>query len=148
MNSMRWFLWEVLTPTVVGLGLLTMPLAVFATGLTLELGCFWAGALEVVWLVAIIVGAERLEFKITMVEVIVLQLLVFVLYALLLDMGIRLGAFIRCELGYLGGAGLVWARRPKSLTPGDRLYLKWGWVPIIAVGVGLALQYWKWKRVI
>jgi hypothetical protein len=56
-----------------------------------------------------------------------------------------LKASLYAYLPYVAGAAIVLVRRAKSLTKGDCLHLKWGWVPIIMFGVPLFVRVWKAK---
>jgi hypothetical protein len=77
-----------------------------------------------------------------------LQIQLILLFALLLDGGVRLRACLYSYVGYLAGLVLIFARRARALTNGDVLYLRWGWLPIIVLGVALFLRVWKAKGLI
>ena len=84
----------------------------------------------------------------TAIELLVLQAIVIILFALMLDGGVRFRACLYSYVGYLAGAVLILSRRAKRLTKGDLLYLKWAWGPIIALGVPLFVGVWKAKGLI
>lgn len=90
-------------------------------------------------------GPKGIEIAI---ETAVLQALVLLLFGLLLDHGVRQLACLYSLLGYWAGAFLVFARRGKALTWGDRLYLRWGWLPTVVIGTVLFLRVWKDKGLI
>ncbi|PYJ79061.1 MAG: hypothetical protein DME22_25945 [Verrucomicrobia bacterium] len=77
-----------------------------------------------------------------------LQIQLILLFALLLDGGVRLRACSYSYVGYLAGLVLIFARRARSLTDSDVLYLRWGWLPIIVLGVALFMRVWKAKGLI
>jgi hypothetical protein len=81
----------------------------------------------------------------TAIEVVVLQVLILLPFALLLDGGVRLQACWYSYLGYLAGALIILARRGRAPTRGDLLYLRWAWLPIVVIGVVLFLHVWKAK---
>ena len=158
---------RILLPVCGLLGMLGLPVGVFLTALFLEEERFllWAG-LGVGLLVGAIVflelapqtrtntvGGESRETnqpKVsghwpTAIEALLLQGLTILLFAGLLDGGVHLRACCFAYLGYSAGALLVLAKRRKALTKGDRLYLKWGWVPIIVIGIPLFVRIWKAK---
>jgi hypothetical protein len=71
-----------------------------------------------------------------------LQLIVFLEFALMLDGHVHLRACCWLYLVYAAGAVLVLAGRKAS--PGwASAYLQWGWAPILAFGVPLALPTLK-----
>jgi hypothetical protein len=73
-----------------------------------------------------------------------LQVITVVLFAPIMDGGVHLRACEIAYAGYAAGAVLLLAKRPKALTKGDWLYLRWGWVPIIVIGVPLFMRVvWK-----
>jgi hypothetical protein len=73
----------------------------------------------------------------TVFEVLIYQALVILVFASLLDGGARFRACLFCYLCYLPGAVIVVVRRARALTKVDLVYLKWGWVPMIIIGVPL-----------
>jgi hypothetical protein len=81
----------------------------------------------------------------TAIEVVVLQALVLLPFASVMDGGVRLQACWYSYLGYLAGALLILARRGRAPTRGDLLYLRWAWLPIVVIGVVLFLRVWKAK---
>jgi hypothetical protein len=83
------------------------------------------------------------QFSATAFEALPLQVITVLLFALRLDGGVHVPACCFVYLGYAGGAVLVLGRRGKALTPGDRLYLMWGWVPIVVIGGPLFIRVWK-----
>ena len=92
--------------------------------------------------------AEFEHSPLTAIELLVLQAIVIILFALMLDGGVRFRACLYSYVGYLAGAVLILSRRAKRLTKGDLLYLKWAWGPIIAFGVPLFVRVWKAKGLI
>jgi hypothetical protein len=79
----------------------------------------------------------------TPIEVAALHAIVIVLYSLMLDCGEHARACFYGELGYAAGAILVVARRARSLTAGDLLYLRWGGQAIISLTVPVAIEVWR-----
>jgi len=77
-----------------------------------------------------------------------LQIQLVLMFALLLDGGVRLRACLYSYVGYLAGLVLIFARRARALTDSDVLYLRWGWLPIIVLGVALFIRVWKAKGLI
>ena len=77
-----------------------------------------------------------------------MQVLTLLWFGLLLDRGIHLRACWYTYLGYAAGAIVVLVRRWKALTPGDRFYLRWGWILIIVIGIPLIIGAWKAKGLI
>jgi hypothetical protein len=84
----------------------------------------------------------------TAIELLILQAIVILLFASMLDGGVRFRACLYSYVGYLAGAVLILSRRAKRLTKGDLLYLKWSWEPIIALGVPLFVRVRKAKGLI
>lgn len=78
----------------------------------------------------------------------ILQALVVLLFGLILDNGVRQCACLYSCLGYWPGALLVIARRRSCLSWGDRLYLRWAWLPIVVICTVLYLRIWKSKGLI
>lgn len=79
----------------------------------------------------------------TLPELIVLQLIVWMLFGLFLDFGVRARACVFCLTGYWTGVALVFWRRGGRLTPGDRLFVDVGWVVALVIGMRAALWYWR-----
>lgn len=62
------------------------------------------------------------------------------LYGLLMEMGrVHFRVCLYAYLGYAAGALLLLATRRLAWTKWHGLYLRWGWVPVIAFGVPLLL---------
>lgn len=76
------------------------------------------------------------------------QALVVLLFGMMLDNGVRQCACLYSCFGYWPGALLVIARRGSALTWGDRLYLRWAWLPIVVICTVLYLRIWKSKGLI
>ena len=81
----------------------------------------------------------------TAIKGLVLHVIVILLFAGLLDGGLRLQACVYSCLGYWAGALLILVRRAKALTRVDLLYLTWAWLPMIVIGVPLFMRIWKAK---
>ncbi len=84
-------------------------------------------------------SGEQMGMGPTIIEVLIYQAIVMLVFANLLDGGTRFPACLFCYLCYLPGAVIVLARRARALTKADLVYLKWGWVPMIAIGVPLLM---------
>ena len=84
----------------------------------------------------------------TAIAVLVMHAIVIVLYSLMLDCGEHLRACLYGEAGYAAGAILIVARRARSLTSGDLLFLRWGGQAIIAITVPIAVEVWRAKELI
>jgi hypothetical protein len=142
-----------------------LPIGVLLTGRILEKEQVYFGLVGIALVVAGITCLERLprssgerDAKVTSppagnrgplaIEVLILQILVILLFANLLDGGLRLRACLCLYLGYGIGALIPLFRRARSLTRGEILYLRWAWVPIIAVGVPLLVRVWRSKGLI
>lgn len=82
------------------------------------------------------------------IEAAAMQAVIVLLFGLLLDNGVRLTACLYSCLGYWTGALIVFVRRRNALTRGDRLYLRWGWLPILVISTVLFLRVWKSKGLI
>lgn len=83
------------------------------------------------------------------IAVLILHAIIIVLYSLVLDCaGEHMRACLYAEIGYGAGAILVVARRARSLTWGDLLYLRWGGQAIIALTVPVAVEVWRAKELI
>ena len=93
-------------------------------------------------------GSGVLYFFLTAIDVIFIQLIILLLFSVILDGGVHLRACCFAYLGYVAGVLLVLIRRAKALTWGDRLFLRWGWVPIVVVGLPLFIRVWKAKGLI
>lgn len=61
-----------------------------------------------------------------------------VLCLLLLDGGHMARVCGVAMLGFWGAAALVMARRPSPHSPGDLLFLRWGFLPVFALTIALA----------
>jgi hypothetical protein len=83
--------------------------------------------------------------ELTLIEIVVFQGIVIVLYALMLDDGIRFRGCLYSYLLYLVGPIVFFARRGLALTKLDLIYLKWAWVPFITFGVPLYVSLSKGK---
>jgi hypothetical protein len=77
-----------------------------------------------------------------------LQAIIILLFANLMDGGLRLQACLYSYAGYAAGALLILARRARRLTKIDLLYLRWAWLPLIVVGVPLFVRVWKGKALL
>ena len=82
------------------------------------------------------------------IQAAVMQALIVMLFGLLLDGHVRMTACFYSCLGYWPGALLVIARRGRAPTWGDRIYLRWGWLPILVISTVLFLRVWKSKGLI
>lgn len=95
------------------------------------------------------IGQDRSpKTAVVIIPAAVMHALILLLFGLLLDMGVRLTACLYSDLGYWAGVLIVFVRRRNALTRGDRLYLRWGWLPIIVIGTVLFLRVWKSKGLI
>jgi hypothetical protein len=74
---------------------------------------------------------------ITLIEVLIFQGIVLLLYALMLDGGVSLRGALYSWLCYLVGVAVVFVRRGLAVTKGDLLWIKWAWLPFITFGVPL-----------
>jgi hypothetical protein len=150
-------------------GVLSFVVGVFLTAGVLEysnLLWVWVGAAPLLGGILLIELARWLDRKgqgngsldralaeferpgLTAIEFLILQAIVLILFALMLDGGVRFRACLYSYVGYLAGVVLILTRRAKRLTKGDFLYLKWAWGPIIALGVPLFVRVWKAKGLI
>jgi hypothetical protein len=87
-------------------------------------------------------GDARAAGALSALIVVLLQLVTLLKFALLLDGHVRLRACAWVYLAYAAGALLVLVCRRTSTSWGS-LYLRWGWAPLIAFGVPLALPALK-----
>jgi hypothetical protein len=81
----------------------------------------------------------------TVIEMVLIQWITIVLYALMLDGGISFRGCLYSYVGYLVGVFVPLARRGLAPTKGDLIYLKWAWLPWITVGVPLFVSISKGK---
>jgi hypothetical protein len=88
-------------------------------------------------------SGEQMGLGPTLIEVLICQAIVILVFAGLLDGGARFRACLYCYLAYLPGAVILLVRRFRALTKVDLVYLKWGWVPIITLGVPLLVRMSK-----
>ena len=79
----------------------------------------------------------------TLAELIVLQMIVWVLFGLFLDYGVLSRACGFCLTGYWIGVAMIFWRRGGRLTLGDRLFVDVGWIVILGIGMCVALWYWR-----
>jgi hypothetical protein len=82
---------------------------------------------------------------ITLLELLIIQLIIILLYAGFLDGGIRFRGCPFSYLCYLVGVAMVFARRGLALTKGDLIWIKWAWLPFITFGVPLYVSVLKGK---
>lgn len=68
-----------------------------------------------------------------------LQVPLALLSLLALDGGIAQKVCGVAMASYLAGACLIWLRRPQSPTRSDLYFLKWGFLPILALATEIAL---------
>lgn len=76
-------------------------------------------------------------------DVLALQLITVLLFALLMDGGVRFRASLYVYLLYAIPALLVLTLRRKSWTRWEVLFLRWAWAPILALGIPLLLPALK-----
>jgi hypothetical protein len=72
-----------------------------------------------------------------------LQLIAVLKFALIMDGGLRFRACRHVYLYYAVCAILIVALRWRSWTRLERIFLCWGWAPIVAFGVPLLIDEWK-----
>ena len=89
---------------------------------------------------AVPVPVDRLGLSL---DLLVVQALVWVLSALVLDGGVLCQAVTISLAGYWAGVGLVAIRRGLRATRWDRGFVRWGWVPLVVAGVQGAYRYWR-----
>jgi hypothetical protein len=82
----------------------------------------------------------------SVIEILLVSWIFIVLYASMLDGGIRFRGCLYSYVGYLVGVIVPFARRGLSVTKGDLIYLKWAWLPWMTVGVPLfvSVSNGKW----
>jgi hypothetical protein len=66
------------------------------------------------------------------------QVLTMMMYAMTMDGGLKFAIYRYVCLAYGGPAALLVALRWKSWSAVELVFLRWGWAPVIAVGVPLA----------
>jgi hypothetical protein len=81
----------------------------------------------------------------TVIEVFLLQWIIILLYASMLDGGIRFRGCLYSYIAYLIGVIVPFVRRGFALMKGDLFYVKWAWLPMITVGVPLFVSVSKGK---
>ncbi len=70
------------------------------------------------------------------------QLAFFIFAGLILDMGTWALAAERISAAYWVGVIIVLVRRSNTLTRGDHLFLRYGLVPLLVVGIPITLTIW------
>lgn len=81
-------------------------------------------------------------FNLYAATVVLLQVVAVMQFLLMLDGHVRLRACLWVYLAYLDGVILILATRADATRWGER-YLLWGWAPILAFGIPLALPTLK-----
>ena len=76
------------------------------------------------------------------------QLLALLLSASILDMGGFASATTALSAVYWVGVFFILSRRSGALTRGDHLFIRFGLIPILAVGIPVLLHVWMMKKVI
>lgn len=80
----------------------------------------------------------------TLHTVVVLQAIVWLLFALLLDGHVRLRACSLCLLAFWAAVAILFARRRRrGLRRLERVFVAVGWVPFLTAGIPLLLWYWR-----
>jgi hypothetical protein len=140
-----------------------LPPGILLTAAVLEYGHFWLSSLGIGLLaggmVALDFGwrtwgnatgvnepqmeAAAFDLGPTVFEVLILQAITIIMFALILDGGVRLRACLYSYLAYAPGAVILLVRRGRAMTQVDLVYLKWGWVPIVTIGVPLLVRLSK-----
>ena len=99
----------------------------------------------------------RLELVITLknpytrplVSAFFLQVALLFFFSLILDLDdVALQACCFSSVAFWMGVILILIRRPRSPTKGDLIYICWGLLPIVLVGVPAFIWVWELKRVI
>jgi hypothetical protein len=67
---------------------------------------------------------------------------------LILDLGQFMQATRDLSPAYWFGVVLILLRRSNTLTPGDRLFMRFGLIPILVIGIPILLYVWSVKRVL
>lgn len=73
------------------------------------------------------------------------QFLALLFAASILDMGQWAQATGDISVGYWVGIAIVIVRRSNSLTAGDHVYVRFGLVPLLMVGVPVTLGIWAYR---
>jgi len=71
-----------------------------------------------------------------------LQLITTILLLLLLDGGQLARAGAAAMLAFWIGVAIVMLRRPQTPRPLDLLYVRWGYLPFLAIAIAVALSPW------
>ncbi len=151
---------QILLAVVHVLAFFSLATGILLTAAALEHGHFWLTSLGIGLLVGGVVGlhfaprisanasggneqqvkAAAFDHGPTLIEVLILQAIIILIFAAILDGGMRFRACLYCYLAYVPGAVILLVRRARTLTKMDLIYLKWGWVPIITIGVPLIVR--------
>lgn len=84
----------------------------------------------------------------TVLEAIILQSIIVLLFALTLDRGVLFQACYYADIGYWVGVGIIVLRRRNRLTRTDYFYLRWAWLPVIVFGTAGFYNRWKFLGLI
>ena len=87
-------------------------------------------------------------YKRALTQAVVLYCLWLGFSQLILDTGEFLSAVIYSSIAFWIGVVLVVVRRPLAPTRGDLYFIRWGIIPIVAMGVAVFTCVWHWKGVL